>query len=238
MSDSQRSIIAQKGASLTEMAIVVAIIALILTLVASGINVRKASQLRSFVSDINSFQISIESFVSKYSELPGDMSDATEYWGADTANGDGDDFIEYPTTGNMEALRAWQHLNLAGFIDGGLSGFATNANQADIGINIPKSKRTKVGYYLIYQNSVGEGSRNEIVLGAFNATNPNNNSALTTTEANSIDRKLDDGNPTDGLVYGYNGANAGANNCQNVAGDEYLLTQEDQICIMSFAATP
>ena len=228
----------QKGASLTELAIVIAIIALIATLVTSGVNIRKASQIRSFVSDINSFQISVESFLSKYRELPGDMGDAQDYWGSNTTNGDGDDLIEYPATGNMEALRAWQHLSLAGFIDGGFNGVSSNSNQADIGINVPKSKRSKVGYYIIHQNSVGQGSRNEIVIGAFNVSNPNNNSALSTHEANSIDIKLDDGNPTDGLVYGYNGNDAGTDNCQNASSDSYLLTTEDDVCVMSFAATP
>lgn len=228
----------QKGASLTEIAIVISIISLITLLVTSGINIRKASQLRSFISDVNSFQISIESFVSKYSELPGDMTDAVDYWSINTQNGDGDDQIEYPNTGNMESLRAWQHLNLAGFVEGWLTGVATNNNQADIGINVPKANRVKVGYYLVYQDSVGAGSRNEIVLGAFNIDNPNNNSSLSPIEAKTIDMKLDDGNPTRGVVYGYNGSDAGANNCRNGANDAYLLTNEEVSCVLSFNAEP
>lgn len=228
----------QAGVSIAELVVVIAIIGLLAALVAGATNIKGASEIRSFITDVNQFQVAIDGYTLKYDDLPGDMPDAEDYWGAVTENGDGDTHIEYSAALENEALRAWQHLNLAGFIEGGYAGVATVAtNQADIGINVPTSRRSKVGYYLAYQDFVGRGDRNEIVLGAFTSGAPNSSSALTPQEANAIDRKMDDGNPADGVVYGANGADA-ASNCRNVANDAYLLTGEEMVCIMSFTINP
>src|SRR5690606_38927687 len=99
--------------------------------------------------------------------------------------------IELSTTStDNEVYRAWQHLNLAEILEGGYTGVAGDAaDQADVGVNVPASARSGVGYYMV---NGAIGSRNELVIGAFAAGEALINAALSPAEANSIDQKLDD----------------------------------------------
>lgn len=230
----------QQGASLVEMVIVLAIIGLLVALIAGAVNIRNASQIRGFISDINGFQVAFEGFESKYGDLPGDITDAQERWGTgETQDGNGNVQIEYPVVGDKEALRAWQHLDISGFLEGGYTGEASTSWQADIGINVPASSRSKVGYYVIYQNFIGgagTSARNEFVLGAFKSGEANSNAALSPQEANSVDMKMDDGNPSDGKVFGTEGDNG--SDCVNGAADAYDITNDNIACILSFSIEP
>ncbi len=237
-----------KGISMVELAIVLVIIGLLFAAVAEGVNIRKSSELTSFLSDISGFQVGIEGFDLKYRDLPGDMGDAFTYWddgangvcGISTeCNGDANGNIDLSTTSGTdnEAYRAWQHLVLGGFLEGGYTGVATTANyQADIGINVPASRRDKVGYALYYNNTGGGSSRNEIKLGAFKSSNVNNNSAVTPAEALALDKKSDDGVPGTGIIKAADAADATATNCVNSSA--YNTTITITSCIMAFPINP
>lgn len=223
----------RRGVSLVELSVVIAVIGLLLAAVVAGLGIRKSAEMRGMLTEVSGFQSSIESFFSKYNTLPGDMPDAHTYWdnGANTVcgtatqcNGNNNGRIELNASDGLdsESYRAWQHLVLSDFLSGGYTGTATTSNiQADIGINVPASKRTKVGYNITYSNT-GDGSRSEIMLGAFYASNINSNAAITPAEALAIDLKLDDGVPATGLVHGVDGsdmvlsgdADGTGNNCR------------------------
>lgn len=246
-----------QGVSLAELSIVMVVIGLLLTAVVGGLSIRKSAEMRGFMTEISSFQIAIEGFDSKYSDLPGDMSDAYTYWtsscaaSASLCNGDSDSRIEVGPGDDIaanetsitldtdaETFRAWQHLTLSGFQGGGFTGVAGTGNiQADIGINIPESKRIKVGYSISYDNT-GDGNRNEINLGAFYGTHLNTNSALTPSEAFAIDSKMDDGIPETGAVHGIDGNDATAEDCVTGSGSSstYTITVKTFSCRQTFPA--
>jgi prepilin-type N-terminal cleavage/methylation domain-containing protein len=244
-----------KGVSLAELSIVIAIIGLVLSAVVGGMGIRKSAEIRGFMSDISSFQVAIEGFDSKYNDLPGDMSDAYAYWttlcassgslatDATRCNGNGDGRIDFSSSDgglDSESYRSWQHLVLADFLTGGYNGVAaTSTAQADIGINVPASKRTKVGYSISNANT-GDGNRNEINLGAFYAANVNTNSALTPAEALAIDSKIDDGIPATGVVHGIDGSDVSSGNCFTGSGSSsiYNITVTTFACRQSFPAKP
>jgi prepilin-type N-terminal cleavage/methylation domain-containing protein len=239
-----------RGVSLVELSIVIAIIGLLLAATFSGLSIKKSSEMRSFATDISMYQNAVEGFFSKYGALPGDMPDAWTYWddGTNTVcgttatecNGNNDGVIDIGTTGgsDSESYRFWQHLLLAEFIGGGYTGKATTSMQADIGINIPASKRTKVGYS-VYSADTGGGARNEINLGAFWASNLNKNSALTPAEALAIDMKDDDGIPATGSIHGVDGNDVvTAGSCMTGTGSTSLYTVATTIlsCRLTFPA--
>ena len=226
-----------RGVSIAELAIVIAVIALLMGVITGGYTIKKASEIRGVITDVQQFQSANENFQQAYKALPGDMPDATRYWGV-TQNGDGNGVVDYAQTGNNESLRAWQHLNLAGFVEGGYTGTATVTEQADIAINIPASKRTKVGYLLVTGNLVGADARLELRAGGFHALHANDAGAFTASEAKSLDAKIDDGHPNTGTVLGAKGSNIPSELCQSGSGAEYRVSGDGNVCIVGFSAFP
>lgn len=235
-----------RGVSLVELSIVIAIIGLLLSATIAGFNMKKSAEIRSFTTDVSGYQNAIEGFFSKYGALPGDMPDAFTYWDdgangvcgtATQCNGNNNGIITVDSgLLDSESYRLWQHLLLSEFLEGGYTGVATSTIQADIGINIPASKRTKVGYS-IYSANTGDGVRNEINLGAFFASNLNTNSALTPAEALAIDMKTDDGIPAAGSIHGVDGSDATAGSCMVAAsGSSYTIATKTTACRLTFPA--
>lgn len=212
-----------KGMSIAEMAIVVFVIAVISGIVAKGVSVVRLSEMRRFIMDVQEFQTAIESFNSKYEALPGDMDDSCVRWQSLLPNcgynifygrlysGDGDDRIELHVSGNVatqwgsfpksvyESYRAWELLAALEYISGSYTGIGTGTSkeQADVSINVPESKRDKVGYFLVYDDT---RARNEIQIGGFAEDRPLTGPALTPQEAAQIDEKMDDGRPDRGNI--------------------------------------
>ncbi len=205
----------QRGVSLAEMSIVLVIIGLITAAVTGGMKLKKSADLRSIISDIGGFRVAIESFDYKYSDLPGDMNDAFDYWGtacganALVCNGDSDGYIYVSThPGKQESFHFWQHLNLAGLIDGGYTGLGGGSSpyiQSDIGINSPAGKRSQSGYNITSRASSDSADLpmgNQISIGRFSSERKADAALLTASEAYAIDKKTDDGSPDKGKTRG------------------------------------
>jgi prepilin-type N-terminal cleavage/methylation domain-containing protein len=238
----------QKGFSLVELSVVLVIIGVVVGIVAAGVTIQKTSELRSIISQIDYFRVAIEGFDDKYQDLPGDMSDAHDYWddGADgvcgtasQCNGNGDGDIQQETGGNddddYEVFRAWQHLYLAGFIDGEYSGEGVNNLHIPYE-NCPGTARSGGGYRMeTVTNNTIQMAGNIISVGGYSTTWPQGE-FLTPSEAFYIDTKTDDGDPDDGKTHtrGHSGGTAGC-----VAGSDpnrtYLKQEEDSLCIMFFS---
>lgn len=153
-----------RGFSLLELSIVIAIIGLISGSVVAGRSMIDAAKVQSVIKDIQKYKDAIGMFQTKYGELPGDMSRATEIWGiaggtgnnaacftvdsrtlADprqTCNGTGDGFINRAIGATMadiwllnERFRAFQHLSNAGLIEGRFSGKQAGTSQWGSTIN-------------------------------------------------------------------------------------------------------
>lgn len=228
--------------SLTELSVVILIISLIIGAVSGGIRILKSSEIKRFVSDIRTFQVAIENFQSKYEEFPGDIGDASKYWGEETEDGNSNGYIEYSEGGENEALRAWQHIVLSGFLEGSYTGVSTNGNQADISINTPISGRSGVGYMLSAEDFGDIGyQRNNLIIGGFLSGKPLNSGALTSKEALSMDKKYDDGSPSSGNILSENADNNSG--CISSEGSAKIYNVKDNddntlSCRLSFPILP
>jgi prepilin-type N-terminal cleavage/methylation domain-containing protein len=100
-----------KAFSLIELVVVLVIIGLIVGGITSGQNLIRSAQLQSVVTDKKKYESAIAAFQERYFQLPGDMNNATDFWGAahtteatcvttvstgeETCNGDGNGKITY-----------------------------------------------------------------------------------------------------------------------------------------------
>lgn len=135
----------QSAFSLVELSIVLVILGLLAGGALSGQALINAAALRKVSSDYQLFVTSTQSFRDKYFGLPGDMPNATAFWGSAggashkndktcrttdstgskaTCDGNGDGIIDYYTDDTAETHRFWQQLANAGLIAGSYSGIA------------------------------------------------------------------------------------------------------------------
>ncbi len=105
------------GFTLIELSVVLLIVALIAAGVLIGRSMIRQSQVMSIIVDEKKYVDSARAFRDKYNALPGDMANATNYWGPDpngcpdsnqpvyskpqtnTCNGNGNGLIESDGTG-------------------------------------------------------------------------------------------------------------------------------------------
>lgn len=163
----------QHGFSLVELSIVLVILGLLTGSVLTGQSLIRAAELRAVTSEYQRYITAVNAFRSRYAALPGDMPDASRFWGsADggdgmgsdcfyfkstdqaTCNGNGDGMVSYPVSHSMESFRFWQHLASAGLIEGSYtgapgsnSGFGSNSRYAKVGENIPSSRLTNAAWH-------------------------------------------------------------------------------------------
>ncbi|MEO0348063.1 MAG: type II secretion system protein [Pseudomonadota bacterium] len=119
-----------KGVSLAELSIVIAIIGLLVTAVTKGQSIIAAAKIRSQISQIQNLRSAMENFRIFYDDLPGDIShikaqtyseliDGT----GDAGRGDGNGIItgidqggtNYTFEQSGESRMAWHHLSSSGF---------------------------------------------------------------------------------------------------------------------------
>lgn len=241
-----------KGFSLTELSVVLVIIALLLAAVLKGQTLVEEAKMQAIVSEVAKQKVAIISFYNKYDDYPGDFAEAVLHWGgATTKDGDDDGKIEFVNTLGTpvyEGYRAWQHLAYAKMTDTPYVGTATTS-AAVPATDIPASRLSNSGYFLDYSSSAtnydhatsgayGFLNKNVMVLGIPVATSASPvlvNGILTPSQAMNIDSKMDDGVPTTGNVRGADGNASTAGDCQ--ASNIYALTLTDKDCIMVFRAT-
>lgn len=253
-----------RGFSLVELSIVLVVLGLLVGGVLSGQSLIRAAQLRSIPADYQRYATAINSFRDKYFALPGDMSNANAFWGKDnaacssqqgtiatpgTCNGDADGFIEYPTAPGQtgEAFRGWQHMALAGLIEGSYTGNAgpSYASQHILGTNSPRSKFSNVGFSLLFDDYsitsypwvFARDYRQWMQMGA-NDNQQLDNEFLSPEEAWNVDTKIDDGKPAQGKVN-VTGSPA-VTNCTTASGStdfngEYRLNDRSIACALLFS---
>lgn len=212
------------GFSLVELSIVLVILGLLTGGILAGQSLIHASELRAVTTERDRYTTAAASFRDKYFALPGDFTMATKFWGdqasgtascADatvtdgtpgTCNGDGNGNVGTTGPGNPEALRAWQHLQMAGLIEGTYTGYATTPTFPAVpGTNVPKSKLGQAGWGMYYRGGAGnwiwQKAGNFVQVGTVE-TNGLFNGAMNPSDAWNIDTKTDDGLPETGSVLG------------------------------------
>lgn len=249
----------KKAFSLVELSIVLVILGLLVGGVLTGQSLIRAAELRSVTTEYQRYTAAVNTFKDKYFALPGDMTNATQFWGAAhatpatcrdtdstsalTCNGDGDGAIE-TTGGSREIWRFWQHLANAGLIEGSYSGtgYTGGAWYASAGFNIPKGKLSGSGWTVVALLDVTQtggwyalffppsGATNWFNFGAPSAT-LTNNAILKNEDAFNIDSKMDDGKPGAGNVTTMKtGWTAGCTSSDVPATATYQLTRSTVDC--------
>lgn len=176
----------RRGFTLLELSIVLVVIALIIGGVVTGQSLIRASEVNSVISDFNKLKSANNTFKLKYGALPGDMSDASSYWGAldggdgagsdcftleatstATCNGNGNGYISVPTGGTGvwqwgERFTYWQHLANAGLISGKYTGRTDSTTDSYVitaGKNSPVSE-IPMGMWGVYSIPPDTGNAN------------------------------------------------------------------------------
>lgn len=214
----------RRGFSLVELSIVLVILGLLVGGILAGQSLIRAAELRSVSTDITRYQTAMYAFRDKYFALPGDMTNATSFWGfasgttgldnacygtastdARTCNGNGNGQIDYLTGANGlgEIHRFWQHLANAGFIEGRYSGQDVGCVP---GTNCPSARITGTGFdvvWIVYGGAWGDtfssaNNGNLLFYGALDGIP--RAPALRPEEAWNIDTKMDDGFPDSGTL--------------------------------------
>lgn len=258
------------GFTLIEISMVIVIIGLIVGVVLVGSDLRQASRRSSLLQDTERLRTAIVSFKQKYGYYPGDLPNATTFWGANTTpaacdtagnasnnwtsttktaatcDGRGNGVIGmywldatlFPSAVNIdlrelrEKFTLWQHLANAGFIEGQYSGYSSSGSSNDAispGVNVPKTRyNNAAGFTLEYWNTVNtslDSTRNWPVAGKighlFSWSNPatgiSTAAMVTSLDAYTLDKKIDDSLPYTGKVFAFgNNAQAttyGINTC-------------------------
>ncbi len=196
-----------KGFGLIELAIVVTVISFVASGILVGRHLVRHAQVLAVISQVKGFQTAINAFKIQYDYLPGDFPLATSYWGDATENGDGDGIIqEIGFSSGNEGTRAWQHLALAGILPASFSGSGKQVES----VTIPVSKLDGGGFYFRARpkNVLHSGIDKPFI--EWGTCKPGttvecDGGIITPEEAQMLDRKMDDGFATSGVVFGYNG---------------------------------
>jgi prepilin-type N-terminal cleavage/methylation domain-containing protein len=233
----------KRGFSLVELAIVLVIMGLLAVGATSGRSMLRAAELKTVISNVETYKIALDNFKLQYEGLPGDLKNATSFW-AGATNGNGDGKIGTgAVTDDTEAYYIWDHLSKAQLVSGVFSGSGT---AAVIGTNVPAAKSvTGAGYSIVYQASpfsyadeLGRSfSANYIILGANHASdNYLSTSSLNPDDAFYIDSKIDDGTPDFGTVLGGLG-NGASGTCTTGSAPNilYNFTNSGTACILEFS---
>ncbi len=241
----------KQGFTLLELSIVLVIIGLIIGGITAGSSLIRSAELNSVISDVNKYKVAFGTFKLKYNALPGDIDNASAYWptecvaqGTRLCDGNGDESIATHAA-SYEPIRFWQHLALAGLIDGSYTGFR-NGRIEITDETLPAAPIDGASFSIttgsVYSSPAQ--SNNRLTLNGNDGCNIYNNTGiLTGTEALSIDRKIDDGSADSGKAYSSKGHSTSGcavvlsgctdNEKTNPTGT-YDLTSDEPSCRMWF----
>jgi prepilin-type N-terminal cleavage/methylation domain-containing protein len=249
------NLIMKHAFSLVELSIVLVILGLLVGGILSGQSLIRAAELRAISSEYNRYSTAVYSFRDKYFAMPGDMTNATAFWGAaDAGNGLGSDCTDVASTtittcnGNgdgrvennsPESFRFWQHLANAGLIEGTYTGRTSAALGTWIftpGVNAPRSRISNATWSFRYMGPLSAsastwardyGQGLGFGGGGDYYTLP---AALTPPELWNVDTKVDDGKPGLGRLVAYPANNCSDTSDGNVTSANYLLSSTTVAC--------
>lgn len=214
-----------KAFTLVELAIVLVIIGLIVGGVLGAQSLIESSNRQEIVKDIRKFSTAINAFQLEYNALPGDFTEAEDYWGAsNTTNGNGDKKINAGLY-YYEEIGIWNHLGLAEILDTKFNdhnSYVYDSSRPDR--VFPKGPFGNTYWVLddfyTHSSRAGQTIHNATALGLVNIDVTSTNyfglsqdPSMTSKEIYKIDKKIDDGLPYDGNVIGtaYNLAGSALN---------------------------
>ena len=238
------------GLSLVELSIVLVVIGLLVGSIMTGRSLIRSSQLRTVSTDYYKYSNAVQLFFNEFNAMPGDMKNATDYWGAahanattcittvgsgiTTCNGNGDGYVN----GAGEPFRFWQHLSNAGLIEGKYTGVTDGTyTWSGTAKNVPLGKIPKSAWFAFswgitnnYPTFFDGDYHNALQFGGIVPNSDPSGLVLETAEAFNIDTKIDDGKPGLGKIRSQweNCTNASAGNQGATA--TYLIRETDLRC--------
>lgn len=231
------------GFSLVELSIVMLIAGLLVAGITSGAHLMQAAKLNKIISEITGYVTATNNFKDKYRAWPGDMPNATSYWGTYSAgppitgatNGNGDEKI-------TEDFQAWRQMALAGMISGSYTGVTAGATSYQAGVNMPASS-IEGAYYQLYHWGPYFGTTGLFLALEKFAANDAGGGALTPSDTHIIDVKIDNGIASTGNVYGHRGSDyiGASGKCVDAdfsaASANYILTDTATSCRLFYWIT-
>lgn len=220
----------KRGFSLVELSIVLVILGLLTGGILAGQSLIRASELRAVTAEYQRYAAAVNSFRDKYFAIPGDMNNATRFWGRQVAaahcvtnsaaavatpgacDGDSDSTLTAAGAASQsgEVFQFWKQLANAGLVEGSYTGLAGSGgvSDSDAGVNVPTSKLGAGVWSIGYLAPTFAGSAqlyaldygNHFVFGAVTASANPDAAILKPEEAWNIDTKLDDGKPAQGKI--------------------------------------
>lgn len=244
------------GFSLVELSIVLVILGLLTGGILAGQSLIRAAELRSVSAGAQRYVSAVYSFRDKYMSLPGDMPNATRFWGAQhatpatcqttasnsalTCDGNGDGAISLM----YEHVRAIQHLANAGLVEGTYSGVPNPSSTYGVtpGINTLASKLPNAGFTLWTNLDASADIRR---FANSNGTHyyfgiPGSNLVITEDgglsgeELWNIDTKMDDGKPAYGKVMALHNSITQCTTTFVPNTAEYVVNLSEKLCSAIF----
>ena len=238
--------------SLVELSIVLVILGLLAGGVLSGQSLIRAAELRSVSTEYERYTSAVLTFKEKYFALPGDIPNATAFWGKDnthcsgdsgttkipgTCNGNGDGIMGTTNAAdtNAEVFRSWQHLTLAGLIEGSYTGQSGPTSPSEFGVpgvNVPKSRFPNTGWTFWWGGNY-PGDDHSYAFDYGNMLRFGTGPVLTPSELWNIDKKMDDGKPATGkIMAGYWKTCTTSTSVTDYAG-EYKVSDDSPQCMFT-----
>jgi prepilin-type N-terminal cleavage/methylation domain-containing protein len=206
------------GFSLVELSIVLVIVGLIIGGVMVGRSMIRTASVNKVLASLQEYETATKMFQDQYRQLPGDLNNATSYWGAATGcatgavgagvcNGDGSGRVETSgtTAKSYEQFQFWRHLAQAGFIKGNYTGMGANYYKCIPGTNCLKGPFSGTGFSVLHVSNNGTNywwvmpMALTVIFGMDGGGYPLY-PVLTAAEAYQIDFKADDGKPGTGKI--------------------------------------
>lgn len=240
----------QRGFSLVELSIVLVILGLLTGGILAGQSLIRAAELRSATTDYQRYMTAIYSFRDRYMALPGDMTNATSFWGSmsvcpngggtgtQTCNGNGNGELDTGVALYHESVQAWKQLANAGLIEGSYTGTWQAGIGMIAGTNVPPSKFGQGGYSLAKVSATQygiwkSGQDGNVIAFGVSQNNLMSGPILKPEEAWNIDTKLDDGIAFRGSILGNHVLTSCFDNTPP-ADANYNLTSTDISCALRF----
>lgn len=175
-----------RGFSLVELSIVLIIIGLLVGGVTGGSKLIHNAKIHKAVTKIENLKQGVKTFELTYDSLPGDMTDATDFFGTSgITNGNGDGNV----TGGEEKVRWYAHMKAAEILS---SGKTDKDGRPLLGLT-----DEVYGIDLVYDSMWGKyPARHVFRIMDYNAATIKMSSSV----LYSIDKKLDDSMPYSGAI--------------------------------------
>jgi prepilin-type N-terminal cleavage/methylation domain-containing protein len=203
------------GFSLLELSIALAIIGLLVGGIAGLRTYVKNATITTMMNESKLLISAFNQFQTRYNNPPGDYNTASLSW-TGAGDGDGNGLIRATGTapGNfLERYYAFEHLALAGFIQGRYTGAVNGTGGATIGVNVQGTSMDKVAFLFDHPDALDgfvsadalyfDGQYGNILRIAGlndNAATIPDQAFLTGKQALNLDEKYDDAMPGTGMI--------------------------------------